>query len=99
MSKGKVGDAVLPVPSLSEERKKHAEVKPTNPHLRTHTTYPKVYMVAVGDLSEGFKFYGPFKDATLALDWALDNFKVGEGLQIHPMYHVRGVRGEVETKL
>ncbi len=83
-----------PAPTRSEPRKKPTETPSGDSHLRTHTSYPKVYMVAVGDMAEGFKFYGPFKDAETAMQWAVDNFKIGEGLQIYPMSHVRGVRGE-----
>lgn len=81
------------IPTLSEGRKKSVEKSQVDRHLRTHTSYSKVYIVVVGDMTEGFEFYGPFSDARAAMSWAVANFKVGEGLQIYPMNHVRGIYG------
>lgn len=103
MSKSKDRGAVLapwaplPAPTISDPRKKASASLPVKTHLRTHTTYPKVYVVAVGDLSEGYKFFGPFKCVETAMKWAFVNLKVGESVQVYSMSHVRGVRGEVET--
>lgn len=97
MSKGEFRDVVPPAPTRSEPRKRIDAARRAG-HLRTHVTYPQVYLVAVGDMTEGFVFYGPFKSAEIAVAWAVDNLKVGESVQIYPMSHVRGVRGEVEAK-
>ena len=96
MSRGIFGDSMPPAPTRSEPRKEPVGEAQDDTHLRTHVTYPKVYMIAVGDMSEGYKFHGPFKDAETAVQWATDNLKVGESVQVYPMYHVRGVRGEVK---
>jgi len=97
MTTGKVGDKITPLPVRSEPRKTACETVTGRSHLRTHTTYPNVYIVVIGTMTEGYDFYGPFKCAETAMQWVADNIKIGESMQIYPMSHVRGVRGEVET--
>ena len=92
-------DATMLMPTLSDPRKKKADDVPVQgeSHLRTHVTYPKVHIVVVGNMVEGYTFDGPLHCAETAMKWAVGNLKIGEGVQIYPMSHVRGVRGEVET--
>jgi len=99
VSNGKVKDKVTPAPSLSDPRKRIEAARRTMSHLRTHTTYPNVYTVVIGTMTEGYDFYGPFKCVETAMKWVADNIKIGESMQIYPMSHVRGVRGEVEAEV
>ena len=36
----------------------------------------EIFVVAVGDLAQGFIFYGPFTNMDLATEWARYNIKV-----------------------
>jgi len=58
----------------------------------THTVYPIKYMVAVGGLSEGFQFYGPFTMDQFATQWAYDNLKRGIEYRVYPMFDTRNYR-------
>lgn len=55
----------------------------------THTVYPVKYMVAVGDLTKGFQFYGPFTEDKYAARWAYNNLKRGTTYQVHSLFDVR----------
>ena len=60
----------------------------------THTVYPVKYMVAVGGLTTGFAFYGPFDTDERAATWARHNinFKHSTSYQVYPMFDVRDDR-------
>jgi hypothetical protein len=62
---------------------------PGNGELVNHTVYPVKYFVGVGDLSTGYKFYGPFKEDRLAEQWAHLNVKSGRAYRVYPMFDVR----------
>ena len=55
----------------------------------SHTVYPVKYMVAVGDLSKGFQFYGPFTEDKFAARWAYNNFQRGTDYRVYPIFDVR----------
>lgn len=55
----------------------------------THTVYPVRYMVAVGDLSGGFQFYGPFTEVTSAARWIYNNLKRGTESRVYSLFDVR----------
>lgn len=55
----------------------------------THTVYPVRYMVAVGSLSKGFQFYGPFTEDKGAARWGYNNIKRGVEYRVHPIFDVR----------
>lgn len=55
----------------------------------THTVYPIKYMVAVGGLSKGFQFYGPFTEDKFAARWIYNNLKRGTESRIYSIFDVR----------
>ena len=55
----------------------------------THTVYPVKYVVAVGGLSGGFQFYGPFSEDKHAARWVYNNLKRGTDCSIHKMSDVK----------
>ena len=58
---------------------------------KTHTVYPVHYMVAVGDLTQGFQFYGPFDTCERARVWgsANLNLKSATAYHVYPIFDVR----------
>ena len=58
---------------------------------KTHTVYPVKYMVAVGDLTQGFQFYGPFDTCERARVWgsANLNLKAATAYHVYPIFDVR----------
>ena len=54
----------------------------------THTVYPVKYMVAVGGLSMGFQFYGPFTEDKFAARWADTNLKRGTEYRVYSIFDV-----------
>lgn len=61
----------------------------SNGGRRTHTVYPTKHLLVTGELTTGFKFYGPFDTVEKAGRWATDNLKEGEFHRVHNMYDVR----------
>lgn len=59
------------------------------PGRNTHTVYPIKYMVAVGGLSEGFHFYGPFTEDKFAARWAYNNLKRGIEYRVYSIFDTR----------
>ncbi len=55
----------------------------------TNTVYPVKYMVAIGDLFQGFQFYGPFTEDKFAAHWAQNNLKCRAEYRIYPIFDVR----------
>ena len=55
----------------------------------THTVYPVKYMVAVGDLTQGFQFYGPFTEDKFAARWVHNNFQRGIEYRVYSIFDVR----------
>lgn len=60
-----------------------------NGDRKTHVTYPLKYLLITGELTTGFRFYGPFDSVEKAGRWATDNLKVGEFHRIHDLCDVR----------
>lgn len=57
--------------------------------LSSHTVYPVKYMVATGNLTTGFDFYGPFATMVAANLWVTANLKVGTSIRVHAIFDVR----------
>ncbi len=55
----------------------------------THTVFPVKHMVVTGELTTGFRFYGPFDTLTAAGRWATANLKPGTPHRVHDMFDVR----------
>ena len=58
-------------------------------HARSHTVYTKKYIAVTGDLSAGFKFYGPFENAAFANGWADANLKDGDPYRVYLLNEVK----------
>ncbi len=55
---------------------------------KTHVTYPLKYLLITGELTTGFRFYGPFDSVEKAGRWATNNLKPGEFHRVHDLYDV-----------
>jgi len=62
----------------------------TLPGRTDHEVYPTRYMITIGSVGGGFKFYGPFKEHVTAIKWVRIHLDKASKLiaTIEPMYHV-----------
>lgn len=80
-----------PQPGLQYHGTTTGRFPPSKLHFgrETHTVYPIKYMVAVGSLSGGFQFYGPFTEDMSAVRWIYNNLKRGTESRVYPIFDVR----------
>ena len=75
--------------TIMERSRRRLLSSTTPPRLGTNTMYPVKHLVVTGELTTGFKFYGPFESVPKAGQWAVANLKDGLPYRIHNLFEVK----------